>query len=416
MGRFGYGLFAAAIAVSLVCEWSEAAEVRAGVAQAQFALPERVPLAGYGRRKGKPSHGIHDPVGVRALVFEQDQTAAALVSCDLLIVDERLFEAVAGRLPAAGLPPHTVLVLAGTHTHSGPGAYGTRFFEKISMGHFDAAVFNTLVETIVRTITEAHRRAGPALLACANAPTEGLVENRMQPEGLVESALTACLLSRTEQGPPEAILVNFAAHPTTLGAWNGFLSGDYPGVVMRALERRFPGATALFFAGAVGDQAPVKAGIGFERAEWYGQALAQRTIALIAEMKPGPMPALHALQEQLPLAPARLRLGFRWTLPRWLGQRFVDDDATLSIVAAGPVVWFGVPCDLSAELGRRLQEAARARSLQPMVIGFASDYIGYCMPASVYRTKQYETLMAFNGSDTGDSIVARLTQMLDGVQ
>ncbi len=75
----------------------------------------------------------------------------------------------------------------------------------------------------------------------------------------------------------------------------------------------------------------------------------------------------------------------------------------------------GAPCDLSSTLGQQLKEAARARGLFPIVVGFADDYIGYCVPESVYRTAQYEALMAFNGPNTGGLIVKRLIQMLDEV-
>jgi hypothetical protein len=80
---------------------------------------------------------------------------------------------------------------------------------------------------------------------------------------------------------PLAVLLSFAAHPTTLGAWNMELSADYPGVAVRALEQRFPGAEVLFFAGAVGDQAPVKSGDSFQRAEFVGLPLAQETERLL---------------------------------------------------------------------------------------------------------------------------------------
>ena len=127
------------------------AAVQAGVAAEPFTLPERVPLAGYSRRHGKPSHGVHDPVGARALALSDDGTSAMLISADLLIIDEPLFQAVRQGLRQAGLPADLVVVLAATHTHSGPGAYGRQFLEKISMGHYDPGVFDALVEAIVRS-------------------------------------------------------------------------------------------------------------------------------------------------------------------------------------------------------------------------------------------------------------------------
>jgi len=48
-----------------------------------------------------------------------------------------------------------------------------------------------------------------------------------------------------------------------------------------------------------------------------------------------------------------------------------------------------------------------------MIVGFASDYIGYCVPERAYGARQYESGMAFNGPKTGTLIVERLVQMLD---
>ncbi len=390
--------------------------VRVGIAKAEFVLPQRVPLAGYSRRTGDPSRGIHDPVGVRALVVEDADTTAALVSSDLLIVDERLFEAVRRRLLAEGIPERLVLLLAATHTHSGPGGYGKKFLEKISMGHFDPRVLDALVETISHAILRAYATRSPARMAHGTLMTQGLVVNRADPDGPVDAEVAVVAFYRPERETPEAVLVGFAAHPTTLGSWNAFLSADYPGVVARELERRFPASTCLFVAGAVGDQAPVKAGVGFERAEWIGQVIAREAEELLRALRPAEIQGVQALQERFFLPPARVRLNRRVGLPRWLSRQLVDDDATLSVVTVGETVFFGVPCDLAAALGQGLKASARARGLEPIVVGFASDYIGYCVSEAQYRTGTYEALMAFNGPATGPLLVERLTQMLSQVE
>jgi hypothetical protein len=382
------------------------------VAQEQFVLPRWVPLAGYSRRKGKSAVGTHDPVGVRALVIQDPDTVAALVSCDLLIVDEHLFEAVRERLLAQGFPQEGVVILAATHTHSGPGGYGTRFFEKLSMGHFDRDVFEAVVRAISRAVIRARAARAPVRLASLAAQVDALVTNRMDPQGVAEGELLVTALYHATARTPRAVLVNFSAHPTTLGAWNMQLSADYPGVVVRELERRVPGAMALFFSGAVGDQAPVKAGADFASAEHLGVVLAQRVEPLLRQARPATPPAVSAFQEQLPLPPVRVRLGSRFTLPRWLGRQFVDDEATLSLLAVGKAVFLGVPCDLTAGLGQELKAAARSRGLDPMVIGFASDYIGYCLPEALYDSKAYEASLALNGPMTGELVVGRMKELV----
>ena len=389
------------------------AEVRVGAAYEPFVLPRDVPLAGYSQRKGRPSQGVHDPVGVRALVIEDGTTLVALVSCELLIVDEALARAIRQRVRGLGLGEEAVLVIAGTHTHSGPGAYGRRFLEKLSMGHFDPAVFEAVVEAVAKAVMRAYEARAPALAVSRSGMTQGLVVNRVDAEGPADPELTVAGYYRDDSRIPVAVLVGFAAHPTTLGAWNRRLSGDYPGVLMREVERRFPGSVCLFFAGAVGDQAPVKAGIGFERAEWIGRSLADEVVRLLEPARPEPIQAVAALQEELPLPHARVRVSQGMSLPRWLSRQLAEEDATLSVVAIGPVVAFGVPCDLAVALGGHLKAAARQRGQEPIVIGFANDYIGYCLPPSLYDSGEYEALMAFNGPRAGELLVERLLQLLD---
>jgi len=117
------------------------------------------------------------------------------------------------------------------------------------------------------------------------------------------------------------------------------------------------------------------------------------------------------VQEDLPLPPARVRVN-RVALPQWLSARLVDDDASLSVVAVGGTVFLGVPCDLAVSLGHVLKDAARSHGLQPVIVGFANDYIGYCVPETLYEQNQYESSMAFNGPKTGELIIQRLTEMI----
>lgn len=402
----------------------------AGAAARELTPSRRVPLAGYSRRGGRPASGVHDAPMVRALVLRQGDLAVALASCDLLIIDETLFADVQRRLREAGFSG--TLLMAATHTHSGPGAYGRKFFEKISMGHFDPAVFESLSSQISRAILEAAADLKPASIGAASIATDGLVKNRVRPDGPVDNQLRVAAVwtdGHDRGGPviagegvsaagglptsePLAVVAGFAAHPTTLGAWNMEMSADYPGVLTRLVEARHPGAVCLFFAGAVGDQAPVKAGDGFARAERLGRPLGEQALALLKDLRPA-SGHLSSRQEIMPLPPPRVRLNRHTALPGWLSRRFVDDDATLTVIAAGPAVFIGAPCDLSVELGRQLQSHAAARGYTPFIVGFADDYIGYCVPPALYETGQYEALMAFNGPDTGLRIVSRLQQMLD---
>jgi hypothetical protein len=208
-----------------------------------------------------------------------------------------------------------------------------------------------------------------------------------------------------------AAVVNFSAHATTLGSWNRSFSADYPGVLAQAVEQRYPGSTCLFFAGAVGDQAPVKQGDGFERTQWFGSELAHHVFTGLASSSDHGAPLVRIDQRTMRLPPARLRLG-AWRLPSWISRAFVDDDATLTLIALGRVLVLGIPCDLSAELGLELKAHARTLGYAPVLVGFANDYIGYCLPQRLYWTDSYEASLAFNGPTTGEKLVEALKQMM----
>jgi hypothetical protein len=334
-----------------------------------------------------------------------------LASCDLLIIDERLFDAVRRRVIAGGLPPDTVFLVAATHTHSGPGAYGSRFLEKLSMGHFDPDVFEAIATAMAQALLQAHHTASPVRTVFRSSQTDGLLVNRVDANAGTDNELTVYAVYRREEAQPMAILVGFAAHSTTLGAWNRQLSADYPGVVMREVERRWPGSTCLFFSGAVGDQAPVKAGEEFEPAERLGTVLAGEVIKLLEQAGPQIPQRLQGLEAQVSLPSARVRVG-PVVLPQWLGARLADDDAHVALLAVHDTLFLGVPCDLAASLGGRLKDAARAKRFHPFLIGFANDYIGYCIPESVYGRSEYESSMAFNGPKAGELVVKRLTEMI----
>jgi len=405
-----------------VCAQADAAQIVAGTSERELTPSVKTPLAGYSRRHGKPATGVHDPLFVRAVVIQDGEQAFALVSCDLLIIDERLFDAVRQRLDQTPAGTSLTVLLAATHTHSGPGAYGRKFLEQVSMGHYDQRVFEELVARITETIRAASERLQPVSVRYAGAPVEDAVLNRMTKDGPVDDELGVVALERADH-QPVAILVSFAAHPTTLGSKNMELSADYPGVLVRRLQAAHPSAAVLFLPGAAGDQGPVKRGEGFEATERLGTLLAQRAEALLAQ--PGsPPPAgsstgatdgVRAIQRVVPLAPARLRIG-GWTAPRVIGRSLVDDDATLTVARAGPVMFLGVPCDFSAELGLELKRYAADKGFQPVVVGFSNDYVGYCLPSRLYTDKSYESSMAFNGPMTGEQLVRELEAMIDESQ
>ncbi len=384
--------------------------MQVGVAKVELKLPPKIPLAGYSRRAGKPAQGQLDPLSVRALVVGSAEQQTALISIDLLIIDEYLHTAVKHKLAAQGLSPQ--LFLSATHTHSGPGAYGHRFGEKISMGHFEQAVFDGLVNAMVQAIQQAREQQEPMQISWQQTQVQGWSHNRMQDQGPVDTALTLVSFYRQGHTAPAAVITHFAAHATVLGADNFKFSADYPGALMQSLEAQWPGSVVFFLAGNVADQAPNKKGPGVEAVQALGEHLAQSVKVQLPQAKPKPITHTRAEMQVLDFEESRVRIG-KHKLPKWLSRRLVDDDATLTLLAIEDILFIGVPCDMTFQLGEQLKQHAQQQGYRPMVVGFTNDYVGYCISADLYDSDEYEADMAFNGPNAGETIVRTLQTMLE---
>lgn len=127
------------------------------------------------------------------------------------------------------------------------------------------------------------------------------------------------VMSFKRAGTPvhKAIIVSYAAHPIIMGRYENGLPymkyhPDYPGVVVRHLERRYPGSTVMFMQGAAGDVNPGMPGshplgpfIGFgvQLCDLYGLSLANEAANIIGnslEKLSGPIKTDY-LEAQLPL-------------------------------------------------------------------------------------------------------------------
>ena len=384
----------------------------AGAARVEMTSPVGTPLAGYRRRHGRPSTGVHDPLYARSLALSDGERVVVLVSCELLIIDEDLYQAVLERVERHHHIGRQGLMLWATHTHSGPGGYGHHFLEQLSMGRYDARVFEQLSDRIAEAALRAIETLQPAAVRGGQAIVEGASRNRLQDGGPTDPAVRALRVDAAT-GTPLAWLVTFAAHPTVLGAENRFFSGDYPGALMASVERQYPQSTCLFAVGAIADQAPVYTESDrLDQAQQLGERLAREAVQAINQQAPVTQATILAAIDDLSLPPARLRVGW-WRLPAWVSERFLDRYARLHAVAVGRWLLLGAPCDMSIAIGRQMSDIARAHGWTPLIIGFADDYIGYVLPASDYATRSYEARMSFNGPAIAEELTRALTLIIE---
>lgn len=232
-------------------------------------------MGGYSARKGM-STGVHDRLSARTVVFSDGLTDLAVSVCDLVGVGDQIVRR-ARQLASSelGIPEDHVLVAA-THTHSGPLDVNadelTPYAESVAQG-------------IVTSIRAARQAARPVSLRAGTAGVTSISQNRRDPAGPVEEQAIVLTATTADAVRPSVTLVNYACHSTVLEHDNMEYSPDFPGAMVRFLEREL-GGTAIYLQGAAGNINPVWMRHDFAEVERVGGILGAAATRTAHEMAP----------------------------------------------------------------------------------------------------------------------------------
>ncbi len=424
---------AAILAALLMVDCAAAARppLLAGAGVVDVAVPDGAPLAGYGgfpRRAMipdvlgrfadafwfRPSVGVHDPIRIRSLVLDGGATRVLWLTADLVGIDPTLVAEVVGRLARAGLE-YSAVIVAASHTHSGPGAYArSALFGVIAVDRLSHAVRDSIVGALDRAARLAEAGKGPARVAVGRAEVTGIAESRVQ--GPLDTDL-GVLKVTTAAGRPIALVWNYAIHGTALGRENFQLSGDLMADASRRLEHDI-GAPALFVNGAVGDVSPRPR--GWPGVAAAGQALAAGARAAWATARPEPSARLEVVTERvmLPLPSASLRNCVADWIPSNVSvglARSLPSESEVIALAVGATAWVTIPGELETRLGLDVKAAAGPRFRHVFIAGVANDYLGYFVTPAAYRRPSYIACASLYGERGGeimrDAAIAALRRL-----
>lgn len=402
--------------------------LRAGAGEADMTPPVGVPLAGYGglgRRLlipdlldrypytfwFKPSRGVDLPIMARALVLECAEVRVLWMAVDLVGVDPRLVADLRSRLAADGLS-YAALIVAASHTHSGPGGFArSRLFGFLALDRFVPEIADRLVQGMVRAARQAEFRKIPVRVGGGSGEASGIATSRLD---LPLDSEVGVLKVMAADGAPVALLWNYAVHGTALGKENLRLSGDLMGVAAQRLERslRVP---ALYTNGAVGDVSPARHGP--EGAAALGEALAREVRAVWDRVTPEAESTLSVLVEPLKLPAPTLAL--RGCLGGWVPRSVtvslgwaLPERSELVGVAVGAHAWLTIPGELQTQLGQEVKAEGRRVFRSTFVVGLTNDYLGYFLTREAYRRVGYIECASFYGETAGEVVTERAKILL----
>jgi len=392
----------------------------AGVGRSEITPEPGGPMCGYGDRGNLPSVGIHDRLYCRSLFLQQESLRIALVSCDMLVYTPELREAVMERIAGAKVDH---VMLAATHTHSGPGGYKKGWLiGRLVMGTYSEAMFDFLADRIAEAVVASSRRLRPATVGSGTGAAPELIRNRRHEGGPTDPEV-GLLRVDGRDGAPLALVVNFAAHPTVLSPENLDYSGDYAGLTARRIEEA-TGAVVLFFIGANGDQGPCCPGYGewdedherqIEQAEAIARALSEETLRIMDFIDTSSCRTLETAHRLVDLPRVNLRAScFKYVfapLLRLLFHGIFYGETVFQAVRINDLVMVGVPAEISSAIGGKIKEEhGRGRT---MVVGLANDGVGYVLEEEDYGTGGYEACMSFYGAEFDGFIVDQVRATVD---
>ncbi len=250
-------------------------QLKAGVARADITPSAFMPMYGYENRECGPANGTHDPLFAKALVLDAAGSRLAIVTLDAgMMVSDNLRRDVASRL---NIP---VLLLAASHTHSGPyflddyGVPTKNPVQRAYLADVENKIFHA-VEEAASTMFPATLSAGRGslqlgynrLLLRDDGRARALFENPERvPYGPVDPEFVL-LRVEDESGRPRALIVHYATHSVVLGPSSCKYSADYPGVMQAKLEGEMKGTQVMFVQGGAGDINPLFMGRSGKEAE-----------------------------------------------------------------------------------------------------------------------------------------------------
>jgi hypothetical protein len=409
--------------------------LKAAVAAVDITPPIGVELSGYGYYLGRAATGVHDPLMARALVLEACGERVAIVACDLLGVSHQVAAATQTLVAEKASVPAHALLLACSHTHSGPATVPVR-----GCGEQDPAYVASLPQRLAAAVAEAAGALEPAEAGFARGAVPGLGHNRVEGDaGPLDDDLLVMAV-RTRDGKPLAIALHATAHAVTQPSSNTLFSADWPGAASRQIEEA-GGGQGLFLAGSCGDVNPTLAHTG--RGDEAGRRVAEGVAALLPQIEYAHGIEIGAtsrdvalslapiLAEQLEAIAAEARPeaadagGAARCRLEW-AEALLEEHRTgatrealvtqLQAIRVGEGLLLAHGSELFCEYGQALK--ARFAPRPTFVVGYANDFVGYVPDPEDFARGGYAAVdvpricgyFPFT-SDVGSQLVAGLTEV-----
>ncbi len=218
---------------------SDDALLKVGLAETNLTPPVGFPMAGYYHER--LAEGTIDPLKAKAIVFRNQDKAAALVVCDLIGISTDLSRAIRKQASTRTGIPASHIVVSATHSHTAPD-YMKELYLYLGdqpQEALRAEYIRKLIGNPVEAIAQAHANAKPSKLFSGSAVQktpvsfnrrfvmrDGSVRTWMKLDspdvlraaGPIDPEVGLLEIRDAATGKSQGVFSNFALHLDTVGA------------------------------------------------------------------------------------------------------------------------------------------------------------------------------------------------------
>jgi len=394
--------------------------LKAGVATVNITPPVGCYLQGYTR--GKPSVGIHDDLYAKAMVFDDSETKAAIVTADLIGFEYASISAIRKYIEQTTDVLGRNVMVAASHTHAGPAIMN------LGGDPTDESYVRELEKKIAGVVCMAAAELQPVTIGFGTGGMDFNVNRRLttspgvtpmlpNPDGVVDRRVKVIRVDAGED-TPLAVLMHYVCHATVFGGANLYISGDYPGRTQRFVEHAYNSATtALFLQGCCGNIRPhlvneegrFRAGSPAEL-DRIGRRLGTEVVKVCEGIQTRPasniavasklfgipyheLPTETELQESIK---AEQNVEWAKMMLKRLKAGTLKPEVEIEIqVMKLDDTWFvTLPGEPFLEIGLQIEEQLKGNVF---VIGYANGNVGYLCTAASYSEGGYEPVGSCKG-------------------
>ena len=205
------------------------------------------------------STGVHDWLLSSALYLVSGSDQVIFISNDVIFISKASAARVRRLISEKTGVPEKNIMVAATHTHSGPATVDCIIDAKSpSETWVDQEYIRYMEDRIIEAGCSAFQNTHPAELGLSVADGTGIGTNRHDPAGPSDMEIPVLSVRNAETKEFIAVMLVCNMHPTVLHEDSKLYSGDYPSYTREILQKDYLKieCPVLYFTGTAGNQSP----------------------------------------------------------------------------------------------------------------------------------------------------------------